>query len=108
VNFPRLILFAMFSADSSRRPNLPAMLGGKQEAFMSEGYVRQLDEKLVQIEADLQRYDEWLADAKLWSRHPSPEGFERMNNVPIIESVIAELKRLHALYSSERANAYRP
>jgi hypothetical protein len=75
---------------------------------MSEGYVKQLDENLVQIEADLQRYDEWLADAKLWSRHPSLEGFERMNNVPIIESVIAELKRLRALYSSERANAYRP
>ena len=80
----------------------------KQEAVMSEGYVRQLDEDLVQIEADLQRYERLLVDAKSWSRHPSPNGFERMNNVSIIEGVIAELERLRARYLSECAKAHRP
>src|SRR5271170_4520175 len=63
----------------SRRSDVPAMLGAKQEAEVDKRHVRMLDNELAQIDMHLQHYRGSLTDSKSWSGGPTPEGFERMN-----------------------------
>jgi len=72
------------------------------------GRTMQLREDLSRVETDLQHYKRLLVDAKAMERNPTPDGYKRLENVPIIEGVIRELQRLYDLYSNESANATRP